>query len=168
MEIKAYTSKITDFLKKYRFALLVLALGLLLMLIPISEKEQQTNGIQTEQTMSDPTIEERLCTLLSQIKGAGNVKIMLTESTGEEISYQLNENGDTAENTSTYKKDTVIITDASRNQSGLIRQINPPGYLGAVVVCQGADDPSVQLAIVDAVSKLTGLGANKISVLKMK
>jgi stage III sporulation protein AG len=36
------------------------------------------------------------------------------------------------------------------------------------VVCQGADDPVVKLLIVDAVSKVTGLGADKISVMKMK
>jgi stage III sporulation protein AG len=40
--------------------------------------------------------------------------------------------------------------------------------MGAVVIAQGADDPSIKLAIVDAVTKATGLGANKISVLKMK
>jgi len=40
--------------------------------------------------------------------------------------------------------------------------------MGAVIVCQGADDPQVRLSIVDAVSKVTGLGSDKISVLKMK
>jgi stage III sporulation protein AG len=40
--------------------------------------------------------------------------------------------------------------------------------MGAIVLCQGADVPSVRLAIVDAVSKVTGLVANQISVLKMK
>jgi stage III sporulation protein AG len=73
---------------------------------------------------------------------------------------QTNENGDDS--------DTVIITDSSRNESGLIRQVNPPVYLGAIVLCQGGDRPSVRLAIVDAVSKVTGLGADRISVLKMK
>ena len=53
-------------------------------------------------------------------------------------------------------------------ESGLIRQINPPAYLGAIVVCQGADNNTVRLAIVEAVSRATGLGADKISVLKMR
>lgn len=35
------------------------------------------------------------------------------------------------------------------------------------MVCQGADNAAVRLAIVEAVSKVTGLGANRISVLKM-
>jgi hypothetical protein len=41
-------------------------------------------------------------------------------------------------------------------------------YQGAVVLCQGAADAAVRLAVVEAVSKATGLGADKICVLKMK
>ena len=39
---------------------------------------------------------------------------------------------------------------------------------GAVVVCDGADSASVTLEIVRAVSAYTGLGSNRIIVLKMK
>jgi hypothetical protein len=40
--------------------------------------------------------------------------------------------------------------------------------MGAIVVCQGADSPSVKLAITQAVAKITGLGTDEICVLKMK
>jgi stage III sporulation protein AG len=36
------------------------------------------------------------------------------------------------------------------------------------VICQGAADPAVRLAVVEAVADATGLGADRISVLKMK
>ena len=39
--------------------------------------------------------------------------------------------------------------------------------IGAVVVCQGAADPGVQLRIVETVSAFTGLGSNRIVVQKM-
>ena len=55
-----------------------------------------------------------------------------------------------------------------RADPGLVRQVNPPEYLGAVVLCQGADNPSVKLSIVEAVSKATGLTTDRITVLKMK
>ena len=61
-----------------------------------------------------------------------------------------------------------MTTDSDRNETGLVHQINPPVYLGAVVLAQGADNPVVKLSIVEAVSKVTGLGADKISVLKMQ
>ena len=60
------------------------------------------------------------------------------------------------------------MTDGQRGQTGLVRQVLPATYRGAVVVCQGADDPRIRLAIVEAVSMATGLGADRISVLKMK
>ena len=42
------------------------------------------------------------------------------------------------------------------------------GEGGAVVVCDGAESASVTLEIVRAVSAYTGLGSNRIIVLKMK
>ena len=39
---------------------------------------------------------------------------------------------------------------------------------GAVVVCAGADDPAVCLNVTNAVAAYTGLGSNKITVMKMK
>ena len=49
----------------------------------------------------------------------------------------------------------------------LLRQ-QRDGAGGAVVVCDGADSASVTLEIVNAVSAYTGLGSNRIIVLKMK
>lgn len=43
-----------------------------------------------------------------------------------------------------------------------------PVYQGALIVCSGAGSASVRLAVVDAVADLTGLGADQISVIKMK
>ena len=66
------------------------------------------------------------------------------------------------------RSDTVLLNGPDRSQTGLVRQVNPPTYLGAVIVCQGADSASVRLAIVEAVGSVTGLSTDKITVLKMK
>ena len=39
---------------------------------------------------------------------------------------------------------------------------------GAVIVCQGAEDPDVRLNVTNAVAAYTGLGSDKIRVIKMK
>lgn len=93
---------------------------------------------------------------------------MLSVSRGEETVYQSDPQNVNEETGMVNKSTTVIITDANRQEAGLVRQKNPQTYLGAIVVCQGGDDPSVCLAIVQAVSDVTGLGADQISVLKMK
>ena len=42
------------------------------------------------------------------------------------------------------------------------------GFTGAVILCQGANNAEVRLQVVEAVSAFTGLGSNRIMVLKMK
>ena len=39
---------------------------------------------------------------------------------------------------------------------------------GAVIVCRGAEDPDVRLNVTNAVAAYTGLGSDKITVMKMK
>lgn len=140
---------------KYRYVLIVVLLGILLMLIPARDAPEQ--GMLPEETVF-PDMETRLEAILSRMDGAGEVEVMLTEMSGEEIEYQTE--GDRA--------DTVVITDAERNQAGLIRTRHPPVYLGAIVVCTGADSAAVRFAMVEAVSNVTGLGSDKITVLKME
>ena len=158
MELK----KILAFLGKYKFAILILALGLLLMAIPGRTEPAAT----VQETQPEPAVDvaQELSRLLSQVQGAGKVEVLLTLEAGEETLYQYDENlSDSAQN-----RDTVTVTDGQRGQTGLVRQVLPATYRGAVVVCQGADDPRIRLAIVEAVSMATGLGADRISVLKMK
>lgn len=158
---------ITAFFRKYRYALLILLIGLVLMWLPEGESAEQELTV-TEEAEKTVELEQRLEEILSQIEGAGKVSVLLTVRSGESVVYQTDEDSNVTADSSDMKLDTVIITDSDRAEQGLIRQVNPPVYLGAVVVCQGANSAAVKLAIVEAVSNATGLGADKITVLKMK
>lgn len=168
MDMKLMVSKAGEWIKKYRYAMLVLAIGIGLMIIPTPTKNTRQIQESPRESEVSQTMEERLEEILCQIQGAGRVEVMLTVGLGEETVYQLNEDSVISDTTSSVQTKAVTVTDSDRNQNGLIRQIIPPEYLGAIVVCQGGGDPQVQLAIVNAVSKVTGLGADRISVLKMK
>lgn len=149
--------KAVAFLSANRYVVLVLVIGLLFLLLPASkESEVQT----VEETVRTEDIQEQLTEILCAIDGVGKVQVMLTAAAGEQVIYQNDESS-----TST---DTVIITDADRADQGLVKQVIPPTYLGAIIVCQGADSALVRLNVVDAVSKVTGLSADRIAVLKMK
>ena len=167
MDLKSIYTKSVSGIKKYKFIALILIVGITLMLIPES-KEKTDEPIQTDTIEANDIIVAELEDLLSKISGAGEVKVMLTVQYGEQIIYQSDDDQSENANTSDSNSKTVIINDNERNQAGLIKQIIPPIYQGAVIICDGADNPAVKLAIVSAVSNLTGLGANKISVLKMK
>ncbi len=150
--------KLITLVSKYRYVLIVVGVGLILMLLPSGSKHESASTQQIQEMA--PDLETELAQILSKIKGAGKVEVMLTVSYGQETCYQTDDRGE--------DHTTVTITDSNRNEQGLIRQVNPPVYLGAIVVCQGGDDPSVRLAIVESVAKVTGLGADRISVMKMK
>ena len=160
-------AKIMGAVKKYRYALLVLLIGIVLLTFPIKNESQSLEQtVSVPETTCDET--ERLEQILGYIQGTGKLKLYLSSATGERINYQTDDDIITGESSSDIHRDTVIISGADRVESGLITQIDPPKYLGAVVVCQGADSATVRLAIVEAVSKATGLGSDKITVLKMK
>ena len=147
---------------KYKYPVLVVLVGLGLMLLPGRTEPESTAAVA--ETVSAPDLETRLAAILSQIDGVGRVQVLLTEESGREILYQTDSQTETDRRT----EDTVLVEDADRTETGLIRQTLEPKYRGAVVLCQGADNPTVRLAIVEAVRCVTGLGADKISVLSMK
>lgn len=168
MDIRKLGGKLPALLKKYRYAVLVLAVGLVLMALPSRTQSKQTaeqNSTVPVQT-ADPA--QELAQILGQIQGVGKVQVLLTVKAGESAIYQTDEDVNTSETGSSIRKETVIITDSQRNEQPLVVQVLPPQYLGAVIVCQGAEDAAVRLAVVEAVCNATGLGADKISVLKMK
>ena len=151
--------KVRTFLGKYKYVLLVLLVGLGLMLLPEGNQETEAESLaetQAEQKDLSRELEE----ILGTIRGVGEVRVLLTTAAGESVEYQTDQ--------SSSGVDTVVITDSAKNQQGLVVQVTPPQYLGAIIVCQGGDDPAVKLAVVEAVSNATGLGADKITVLKMK
>lgn len=153
-------------LAKYKHVLLILLVGIGLMLLPSGGKSTSQNAATAvpEPIAKTQTLQEQLSDLLSRMEGAGRVEVLLTLATGEETLYQTD--GDRTSETERF--DTVLVSDSGHNETGLIRQVNPPTYLGAVVLCQGADSSALRLAITQAVANATGLGYHKITVLKMK
>ncbi len=149
-------------IKKYRYILAVVLLGIIFLIQPAQSTSQQQ--IPEPTSTEKPDLEMSLSNILCQIAGAGEVEVLLTQAKGEEILYQTDQNISDHSN----QRDTVLITGQDRAEGGLIRQRNPPIYLGALVICQGAESPSVRLAIVEAVMSVTGLTSDCVTVLKMK
>lgn len=166
MEFTPKKQRINALFAKYKYPILIVLVGLGLMLLPEgSEPSAAPVPVETE---APHTLEERLEAILAQIDGAGQVRVLLTEDSGRETLYQTDSASESGDSGTRRTDDTVLTQDGSRTESPLVRQVLEPEYRGAVILCQGADAPSVRLAIVEAVCCVTGLGADKISVLKMK
>lgn len=165
MDIKTFGPKLKDAFSKYKYAGIILLIGLVLLLIP--GKSTEKVQISTPKEIRQQEIEtDALVQILETIQGAGEVKVLLSTASGAETVYQTD--CDSSADTGSVKQNTVVVTDSQRNETGLVRQVKSPVYLGAVVVCEGADSPTVKLAVTQAVSRVTGLGSDSICVLKMK
>lgn len=162
MEINRITGKLREWADKYKYAVLILLIGLALLLIPEKQTNGQNDPAEPVAAAQEALTPEMIAQFLQSVEGAGKVKVLLSTGAGEETIYQT-DTDDAGGSVS-----TVIVTDSERNEGGLIRQINPAAYKGAVVICQGADSPAVRLAVTQAISKITGLGTDAICVLKMQ
>lgn len=169
MDLLRIKSAGREFFHKYRWALITLLAGLALMLMPTKTQPKPATTVSAVQTAAEAqNLGQQLEDLLSRVEGAGKVKVLLSEAVGESVLYQTDEALSRSDIAEERKLETVIVTGADRSQTGLVLRKDPPLYLGAIVLCQGADSAAVRLAMVDAVGSITGLSSDKISVLKMK
>ena len=157
---------------KYKYVLLVALVGAVLLLWP-SGKETDTSsaGSQTWDTgdlFQVEALEEKLEKALSQVEGAGKVTVVLTlEESARQVLAQ-NEEGSWGTGETRRDTSTVLLGRGSGTQEVVPLQEIGPRYRGALVVAEGGDLPQVRLALCQAVSALTGLGADKISICKGK
>ncbi len=164
--MEEWIRKIKSSIGKYRYVLLVLALGLALMCLPEGTGTREPE--QAAEPLSVLSLTDQLEGILGQIQGVGKVSVLLTEAAGAETIYRIDQEQTQSDSSSTVREETVLVTGSDRGEAGLVLQTLPPKYQGAVVVCQGADQPAVVLSIVEAVSNTTGIPTNRITVLKMK
>lgn len=165
MDWKSMKSHLQQWFGKYKYMLAVLLLGLVLMnLSPSKETQPQTEAKITEPEQS---MAEELEQILSQMDGVGRVEVMIMEECGAETVYQTDLEETSGSDTQNRREKTVMHSSGG-NEEGLIRMIRPASYRGAIIVCEGGGNPAVDLAVVQAVSKLTGIGTDRIAVLKMK
>ena len=163
--------KWTGLLKKYRLAALVLLLGVVLMLLPTGGKAQTSGdgGETLWETFSLEETEKRMAEVLGSVEGVGKVRVMLTLRSGETLSLAedsssaLGSGGDV-------RQDSQVLTvnRGSGRQEVVVTKRMYPTYQGAVVVCQGGGNSRVRLQVMNAVSVLTGLSSDRISVVKWK
>lgn len=153
-----------NLLLRYRYAAVILLLGLGLMLLPSGKTKSPEPMEATRQQALSRELEQ----ILSSVEGAGRVRVLLTEQTGPEIHYQTDRRSDSSDSGESLQQDTVLVDGEDRKKTGLVRRRDPPRYLGAVVASQGADSPRVRLTLIRAVQCATGLRTDQIQVVRMK
>ena len=161
---------IGSFLKKLKYPLLILGLGVVLLLWP-SRTAQTQDDVPEPMGVSvqEPTMQEQMEEILSCVEGAGKVRVLLTMASGEETVYQTDVTEAVGADGSTNRTvSTVLANQSGSGEAPVVSQIIYGKYQGAVVVCEGAERAAVRLELVNAVAGLTGLPTDRITVIKMK
>lgn len=135
-------------LDRYRYALLVIAAGVLLLLLPTGEsrppaEEERADG---EVFFQLEELEEKLARTLSGIHGAGETEVMLTLKSGQpgrSWPRTLRAGGGGAQR---LHRDPGAWLRAVRRWSR--SRPWPPSSGGRWVVCAGGDDPGVRLQVI--------------------
>lgn len=142
---------------------------------PPSANSEETSVI----TNMEPDDETRLEAILSNIKGAGAVEVMITYETTPEIVPAFDENtqlNSTEEQTQSGGRKTSNETNSSNavtRQNGNVQEPvvltqKLPKARGVVVVAEGAEDMKVRMDLQNAVFAVMDVPLNKIEVFIMK
>ena len=176
-------------IKKEHWIVLLLA-GILIMTVVFPSekdtgvsvlKEESTEDPEsTEQTKEIQQYEEKLEMLLGQMEGAGQVKVMITESVSREnvvekdtpYTIQMSQNGNDGEtgtkNQQENREETAVYERDSRGkESPYVKKTLAPQIKGVLVLAQGGDNALVAANITEAVMALFDIEAHKIKVMKM-
>ena len=153
--------------------LIVILAGILLMVISIPVKDRQTVSENTTsnqesgeatQKMYEEYVEKRLEDTLSDVEGAGKVKVMVslknssekilakdTDYSDEEVNGNNDENSNSTQNGNT----PYVVME------------NMPVIEGVIIVCEGGDNKELVSEITNAVYGLLNVPVHKIKVMKM-
>ncbi len=166
--------KVWEKVKSIKYVLIVVLVGLVLIILPDSTEKKQTANSEESKKVTEFSLSEeeiRIAEALSEIDGAGNVRVVLSVCSSEEKiiavdteSYTLQENGEKREESSV----TAVIISEDGGESPITVRMIYPEYRGALIVAEGAGNAETRLRLVQAVADLTGLSSEKITVVKMK
>lgn len=161
--------KLLKLLGQYKYVLIVIAAGILLLIWPSGQEKEsvaeQAGLTGAEEDFSVEALEERLSQVLSRVDGAGEVSVVLTVQSGMERVLATDKAASQTSDSRELEEQTVIISGENGEEAVLLTQ-RYPTFQGALVVCPGGDDPEVRLLLTQAVSVLTGLGSDRITVCK--
>ena len=175
-------NSILNFLRKdnkklQKDMLTVLTMGVLLIVIGntffngkqgIKNIDIPISDINQSPTDSAGEMEKRLEKIFSSVQGAGEVKVMVTFKSGNEVIVAKEEKKKESSETIDIETKVVLLSQGSSNQNPLILKENYPEIEGIVIVAEGGDDVFVKESLNRGAQALLNVPAHKVEVFKMK
>ncbi|WIF94536.1 stage III sporulation protein AG [Caminicella sporogenes] len=137
----------------------------------------QTSRIEKNEYFYTDSMDKKLEQILSQINGVGDVDVMITYETSSEVvpasnitkSLQTTKENDSQGGTRTTTQENITEQIVTLNNSDyknapvVIKEIKPI-VRGVIVVAEGAGNPKVKSALIDAVTTIFQIKSYKVKV----
>ena len=155
---------------KYKFVALTALAGVVLLAWPeggtSSGGEEaaawQEDGTSADQTAFQQDLEEILGQIQGMVCGVDDADGERQLAEDSELSYS----GSTAAPEDYSRSSQTVLVDGGSVETPVVTRRVYPTYRGALVVCQGGGRADVKLAVTEAVTALTGLTADRVTVAK--
>ena len=183
MKVPKQLTGIQEFFKKKKSLEIVLAIVIIAVIISIyvstlaPAKTSDNTPAQDDINAQYIQTEQRLMEVLSQIKGAGKVEVMITYESGPEIITALNtdqqvttsQGGDQqSESTSQSQSQSPATKQQQSGTEPIILKENQPKVRGVIVIAKGAADVRVKMDLIRATRTVLNVPAENIDVFEMK
>lgn len=165
-----HLKNLTESIKKSRklqigLAILVAFVIILCYLLFIRSPSSNNNQDKENQVLSNAEIyaqnlEDKLEDVLSQIKGAGEVKVLINLGSGFEYVYAMEEEIKQTSSGTITSNSIVLVS----GEPVLIKQIYPK-ISGVIVAASGADDISVKVNLITAIQTVIDVENKDITIL---
>lgn len=158
--------------KKIKIIVAVGLIGIVLIfasdLLSISQdKQTQSSDESISYEQYTDQLEDKLMQIISSIDGVGECQVMITLENTTESVYATDvevKNDDT----STNQKDEYVIYDSENGETPVLIKEYLPKVQGVTVVCTGGENIAVKERIIESVTSLFNIPANRVSVSKIK
>ncbi len=141
------------------------------------DKQVETN-FNNKENNNEESLETKLENILSKINGVGKADVMITYNESTQIIPVYNKkektsNTDESDSGGGKRKveeidssEEVVYTDSTGKGEIVTQKTVSPKIEGAIIICEGADNPNIKTNIIQAVEAATGLATHKIQVFK--
>ena len=174
MEIAGIIKRLKG-MNKIKAAVFAGMIGILLIFLSdfVPEKSEAANAPMQTQNLDSYTkqLEKRLLDTVSEISGAGKIRVMITLSQGSESEYLYNTKTETEEKSDSDSKSSKTTTeksyltvDGKDGDQTVPKFVSQPEIKGVLVVCEGGGDVKVKTKVIEAVSKVFSISTAKICV----
>jgi stage III sporulation protein AG len=164
--------KFADYLRAHPwlelgFYLVLAGLAVALFLMSGNSEQKEAKGEAAKQvSMQGDSMEEKLAYTLSAIKGVGDVRVLISYATSEEIVPAMSVDEQNSGSSLSRSEEPVTVGKGGDEQA-MVLMVRSPTVRGAIIIAEGAEDVSVRMDLLRAAQAILDVPSSNIEVFPM-